>query len=233
MNRSALATFSLATAIAVMSLGYASPSFADPPGSGGHNHGGTSSGDGAEFKVVINGYHDYGSGPELIMTGRSAELTPWAEFGGKNGIGLNDASGADVGTLTGVGGFFSSGSDPDYQACFNDSGTVGGEETHDFSPQLHQAIIKSGKKGRAEAYFWFHGETHSPLVDGDSINVRVLYLLTLIGKFDELAETWPSAQTLTMTSWELKVENEGKTIKGMSCQGAGPTDVTIEVVDTS
>jgi len=41
MNRSALVTFSLATAVAVMTLGYANPSFANKPDDDGmHNHGG-------------------------------------------------------------------------------------------------------------------------------------------------------------------------------------------------
>ena len=39
MNRSALATFSLATAIAVMTLGYATPVFAEPPECKGPNKG--------------------------------------------------------------------------------------------------------------------------------------------------------------------------------------------------
>ena len=94
---------------------------------------------------------------------------------------------------------------------------------HDSAYELHQAIIKSGKKGRAEASFWFHGATTNGMV-------RVLYLLKLFGTFDN-PEDWPSAQKLTMTDWELTVENEGKKIKGESCSGDGDAkDLTITVM---
>ena len=143
---------------------------------------------------------------------------PWVQgVVGKNGVGLSDVAPdfLDVGTLTGVGGFFSL---VPYGNCFDDSSTE-----HEFSPQLHQAFIKPGKKGRAEANFWFHGETF----EGD---VRVLYVLKLFGDPDSAAGFPPADKvTLNMTSWELKVENEGKTIKAISCQREGDDDVTIKV----
>ena len=58
--------------------------------------------------------------------------------------------------------------------------------------------------------------------------MRLIYVLKLFGKFEDGMD-WPGAQTLTMDTWELKVENEGKTIKDMSCQGDGSGVVTITV----
>ena len=92
---------------------------------------------------------------------------------------------------------------------------------HGLSPELHQSIINSGKKGRAEASFWFHGATKDGLV-------RLIYVLKLFGEF-EMNKVWPGAQTLEMDTWELKVENEGKTVKDISCQGAGTNSVTITI----
>lgn len=102
--------------------------------------------------------------------------------------------------------------------------TVPPNPDHGFSPELHQAIINSGKKGRAEASFWFHGATTNG-------TVRLIYVLKLFGKFED-GKDWPGAQTLKMTTWELKVENEGKTIKEMSCQSdgvkVGSVTITVE-----
>ncbi len=231
MNRSALATFSLATAIAVMTLGYANPSYAAKPCIDDDTHPSckTDDDDGAAFDVDITG--------DLGLDGGSGE-DPWVQgVLGKNGIGLKDVAPDDlaVGTLTGVGGFFL---DEKYAPCFDFDDTG-----HDFSPELHQAYIKPGKKGRAEAKFWFHGETYKPLdgefCDGESdgesscgpasTQVRVLYVLTLFGEFDPI-KVWPGPQTLEMDAWELKVENEGKTIKEISCQSEGDkVVVTIKV----
>lgn len=152
------------------------------------------SGGGRTFTVVIGNGLAGGSGSN-----------PWLEsFGGRNSIGLNDAApaGFDVGTLTGVGSFTGQPGD-----CFPSDFV----DPHSSAFQLHQAIIKSGKKGRAEASFWFHGATDNGLV-------RVLYVLKLFGTFASPMD-WPSTQVLTMTDWELKVENESKAIKSISCIG--------------
>ena len=215
MNTVRLSTLSLTIAIAVMTLGYANPSFADPPDGGEHDHGGGGGGGGdATFDVII-----LGIGNEL--DGRSGLDNPWLEsFGGKNAIGLNDATaGLDVGMLMGLAAF--TGEDPD---CFpEDTGT---DHTSTSLFPLHQAIVKQGRKGRAEASFWFHGAT----TEGD----EVLYVLNLFGHFaDENAE-FPGTAELLMDDWELKVENEGKAIKSISCIGElGVVDevlVTITVV---
>ncbi len=86
---------------------------------------------------------------------------------------------------------------------------------------LHQATISQGKGGRAQAAFWFDGLTK----DG---NTSVLYALALFGA-DGSGADLPGEATLDMKTWELKVENEVKTIKDNSCRGAGDTDVTINV----
>ena len=213
MNRSALSTFSLATAVAVMIFGYATPAYAEKPDCDqdpSHPSCKTDGGaDGAAFNVDIGvlGELQGGSGDN-----------PWLQgFGGKKSIGLNDASptGLDVGTLTGVGMF--TGLDA---RCFPGD-FMPPDPVHGSPDELHQAIVKSGKKGRAEASFWFHGATKNGMV-------RVLYVLTLFGVFDGDVE-FPGEATLLMSTWELKVENEGKEIKSISCQGAGDDSVTIDV----
>ena len=237
MNRSALVTFSLATAIAVMTLGYATPSYAEKPDcSVNDTHPSCKTDDsegGATFTVTITGGLGLlrNGAPEL-QGGSAVDdgiVTPWVQgVVGKNGIGLNDASGDDVGTLTGVGGFFP----VDYAPCF-DFDNEDLPPPHEISSELHQAYIRPGKKGRAEAHLWFHGETRLPLDETDeNKRVRVLYVLKLFGD-DGSAAGFPPAEntalTLKMTSWELKVENEGKTIKGMSCLGEGTDLVDIKV----
>jgi len=198
-----------------MTLGYANPSFADKPDPN-HDHGG------AAFDVVITG----GLG---LLAGRSAvdemgkKINPWLQgFGGKNSIGLNDASGLDVGSLAGVGMLIpNDDSTVLHPLCFPGDYMP---PPHDSPYELHQTLIKPGKKGRAEANFWFHGKTFLR-------DERVLYVLKLFGEFANGGD-WPGAQTLDMTTWELKVENEGKTIKEISCQGDGSGVVTIEVTVT-
>ena len=232
MNRSALATFSLVTAIAVMTLGYANPSYAaqpvchNPPEEFPHpscKPAGDSGG--ASFVVTIEG-----SG----LTGGSAEDVPWVQgVLGKNGIGLNDVA-PDflyVGTLKGLSMFTG-----ESYLCF--PGDYGNPSPPPHTTErlfdLHQAIIKSGKKGRAEAHLWFHGETRLPVDEtGGNERVRVLYVLKLFG-IDGSAAGFPPLPdddplNLDMTSWELKVENDGKTIKAISCQAEGGDNVTIEV----
>lgn len=215
MNRLALSTLSLATAIIVITLGYATPAFSAKPGAcdppQDPPHPSCNSGDdtdGAMFNVLIAGD---------ALAGGSGD-NPWLEsFGGKNAIGLNDAApaGFDIGTLTGLGSFTGQPG-----ACFPSDFV----DPHSSAFQLHQAIIKSGKKGRAEASFWFHGAT-------DDGSVRVLYVLKLFGDFVGDVE-FPGNAILSMSDWELKVENEGRKIKNMSCAGQGTNkNVTITVVE--
>ena len=220
MNTVRLSTLSLTIAIAVMTLGYANPSFADKPSNGDHEHGGGGGGaDGAMFRVTILD-DDLAGGSTVAVDEMGKTIDPWLQgFGGKNSIGLNDASGLDVGTLTGVGSFTGLGLGPN-EFCF--PGDI--VDPHASLFPLHQAFIKPGKKGRAEASFWFHGTTKDGMV-------RVLYLLKLIGAF-ESPEVWPSAQKLTMTDWELKVENEGKAIKSISCIGELPEEDEVSVTIT-
>ncbi|MEE8464587.1 MAG: hypothetical protein V3S53_07365 [Gammaproteobacteria bacterium] len=212
MNTVGLSTLSLTVAIAVMTLGYANPSFADKPSGGEHDHGGGGV-DGATFDVFI-----LGGG----LDGRSGIDNPWLEnFGGKNSIGLNDAApaGLDVGMLMGLADF--TGEDED-SGCFPaDTGT---DHASTSLFPLHQAIVKQGRNGRAEASFWFHGAT----TEGD----EVLYVLKLFGHFDGENVEFPGDAVLLMDEWELKVENEGRKIKNMSCESQGMgKDVTISVFE--
>ncbi len=90
---------------------------------------------------------------------------------------------------------------------------------------LHQATISQGKGGRAQAAFWFDGLTK----DG---NTSVLYVLKLFGA-DGSGAALPGEAELFMTTWELKVENESKTIKDMSCLGDGTDPVVTITVTTA
>lgn len=221
MNRLTLSTLSLTTAIVVMTLGYATPAFAAKPdcdSDSDSSHPSCKTDGDAAFTVDI-GQLELG---ELLQGGSGDDL--WVQgFGGKNAIGLNDASGLDVGTLTGVGSLGLDILSPlCFPADFMPPPDPGEESVHTSFSDLHQALIKPGKQGRAEASFWFHGFTN------DGYMVRVLYVLKLFGKFESNKE-WPGAQTLEMTSWELKVENEGKTIKDKSCSGKGDGKVDITI----
>lgn len=82
---------------------------------------------------------------------------------------------------------------------------------------LFSALLKKGKKSSAIAVFWFDGWTNNGSKD-------VLYRLELHGEFDE-SEDFPPAKAnqLLLDVWSLKVENEGKTIRGISCIGEGDT----------
>ncbi|MCH9026506.1 MAG: hypothetical protein IIA05_05230 [Proteobacteria bacterium] len=152
------------------------------------------------------------------LVGGSSGVNPWLQsFGGQNSIGLNDASGLDVGSLTGLRSF--TGQDAD---CFPE--ILDGSHATTFP--LHQAIVKQGKKGSAEASFWFHGAT-------DDGSVPLVYVLKLFGDFDGENVEFPGTATLSMVDeWELKVENEGKKIKDLSCESQGTgNDVTITVTE--
>ena len=56
------------------------------------------------------------------------------------------------------------------------------------------------------------------------MGIRFFYVLKVFGTFDEDAGgnwDWPptATTTLTMTSWEMRVENQGSAIKNISCIG--------------
>ncbi len=218
MNTVRLSTLSLTVAIAVMTLGYANPSFANPPDEDGeHEHGGGGGGD-ATFDVFILEVDVDGIAVVNGLDGRSGLNNPWLEsVGGKNAIGLNDATAfLDVGVLMGLAGFTGEVSD-----CF-----PGDQGMHASADPLHQAIVKKGKRGTAEANFWFHGAT-------DDGSVDVLYVLKLFGEFVGMDVEFPGTADLLMDEWELKVENEGRKIKMLSCENQGMGNVTITVTERS
>ena len=210
MKISRLSILSLILAIAVISLGYANPSFADKPGTGEcveteHEHCHDDDGQEVTYSVMISGDVS-GNGDNWI-----------GGVGGKNGIGLNDAGeGGGVGELTALT-FLTSSTGPfvtDGLKCFGSSSRL-----------IHQAIIKRGRGGRAEASFWFDGKTN------DGSDTDVLYALALFGKFHEF-NVWPPVgepHLIIMTDWKIIVENEGKEIKSISCIGESPDDIFISV----
>jgi hypothetical protein len=224
MNILRLSTLSLTLAIAVITFGYMNVASAGKPdcSEGGDHPSCKDALGGGGYSVIFMG----------DLTGGSSEN--W--LGDSKGVGLNDA-----GVHDGVGMFLVSTDLPFFASEFygddDNSGALcfPGEEHGDFVYEedylLHQAQIKEGKKGRAEATFWFHGltaEVTNP--------TRVLYALTLYGDFDE-TKPWPPVDDehviLMKKGWKMIVENEGKAIKDVSCidkiEGDDVIDVTITV----
>ena len=90
--------------------------------------------------------------------------------------------------------------------------------------------IRSGKKGTADAKFWFEAFTF------DGSNTKLLYLLSFLGVFDNRDLWLPPAGTstfLTMDEWRLTATNEGEGIQSISCIGEGMINVIIEVENTT
>jgi hypothetical protein len=87
--------------------------------------------------------------------------------------------------------------------CFGDSGLV-------FSASLAQQRDRS-----ASGVIWFEGYT-------DDRSTLVLYRLRIDGLL-EAPDNWiPSAKnTMTMTTWSMHLENQGRQVKNISCLGEG------------
>ena len=206
MKNLRLSTLSLSLAIAVMTLGYVNVASAGKPTCPGDHPSCKEAGDDG-YSVTIEGQVEGHSTDNWLLG-----------VGGKKSIGFNDASlGHDVGDFTDLS-FFTISNGPfgsDGATCFK------------FPAELHQATIKQGKGGRAQAAFWFDGKTN----DG---NTSVLYALALYGLFDP-ATAWPPEGTphvMIMTDWKIIVENEGKAIKSISCIGEGDDDITVQITVT-
>jgi len=80
---------------------------------------------------------------------------------------------------------------------------------------LGQAILKEGKRGRAEGHFVFRGHTDDGLTE-------VQYRLFVVGSF---AGDWPPSDPdkptiMTMDTWEMGAGESGP-IKNISCKGDG------------
>lgn len=165
-----------------------------------------------------------GAGYSVTIVGADVEgasVNHW--LGGPKGVGLNDAGvNGDVGELTHLNFFISSGQGA---ICFPLGNWFPHEEGEGY--QLHQAQIKEGRGGRAEATFWFHGRTYEN-------NIRVLYALALYGDFNEEDLEFPPVNdgetiVMVMHDWKMIVENERKAIKSISCIGKGTNDVTVTI----
>ncbi|MEE8338902.1 MAG: hypothetical protein V3R56_02090 [Xanthomonadales bacterium] len=102
--------------------------------------------------------------------------------------------------------------------CFGASGEI----------PLFQGILQKSKGGSAKGMFWFVGFTH----ENDVLDrTEVLYVLELTADLDG---DWPpgGSSTMTVTSWNMDVENEGKEVKLRSClkdEETFPEAVMIEV----
>ena len=78
--------------------------------------------------------------------------------------------------------------------------------------------IGPGKKGKAEAQFWFDAFTF------DESGTTLLYQLRFLGDFDNRDLWLPSTGAtsfLNMDEWRLTATNEGQEIKSISCIGEG------------
>ncbi len=198
MNILRVSTLSLTLVVAAFALSY-NPSFADRPDPE-HSHGGDD-GEEVTYSVTISGDVDGQSGDDNWVGG----------FAGKNSIGLNDAppDELDVGGFTNLNFFTleSSPFGPEGAICFGTSTTI------------HQAVVKRGKGGRAEATFWFDGRTRD---NADPVG----YSLHLFGMFNPDIEWLPVNDThdIVMMDWRTGVTNVGQNIKSRSCIGEGEED---------
>ncbi len=154
-------------------------------------------------------------------------VDPWLENSGGKSISMDHPihTPRDTGLMTDLSFFtmpYPNGpfSGLDGENCF---GTL----EIDFSTQdipLFGGQIKKGRGGRAEGSFYFFASTDN---DDPADRIEVLYHIKVFGTFDQLNSTgWlPSGTTfLTMTDWEMHVENEGDTVKNISCIGEGDFD---------
>ncbi len=196
-------------------LGFAlnpSPTFANKPdGSGNHSHG-DDGGNGAEATYSVTWTGDVEG-----LSGNS----PWIESGKL----IEPTVPGDIGELTSLS-FFTEDSPfgPNGQQCFGTSPI-----------ELSGAFLSRGRRGRAEGWFWFIASTFEPLPNGSVPMPK--YLLKMVGTFgDALGENadWPPSPTtiMTLTDWELKVENEPEEVRNISCIGIGEGVVPFEVVIT-
>ena len=222
-----LSTLSLALAIAVFALGY-NPSFAGKPdGQGNHDHGGGGGGNGDVYDVDIIG---------ADILGGSKDGFPWSRSGGKDSIGgPPHAPNGDSrsGTLSNLIGFFGSLLEnplpftaAQAMVCFGE-GTFGMPGTYD----IRGGGLGTGKKGVAQAQFWFDAKT---FVEGS--DRVVTYQLRYLGVFSG-ADWLPAAgglpSVLNMDEWRLTATNEGQDIKAISCIGEGLADVRIDVTNVT
>ena len=92
---------------------------------------------------------------------------------------------------------------------------------------LGQGHVTKGRRGRAEAHFWFLGYTKDgPGPDLAGAADRILYLLLLIGEpaIGSIVGDWlPTGNTTTKMTWDtwtLSVEGGGADIRDNSCVGS-------------
>jgi len=166
----------------------------------------------AEYSAFITG----------DVTGESDDNFNWlGSFGGKSTIGLNSARGANPGDLDlGV-----------LASLFTDKTFNGNDGIECFGADAANQIlngvnVKQGGAGNLNGKFFFDASTGNG-------STPVIYLLEVFG--DEIDNDWPptATSTLIMTSWELSVQNVGKSVKAVSCIGDGRFDMEIEVTNVT
>jgi hypothetical protein len=90
-----------------------------------------------------------------------------------------------------------------------------------------RGFLREHKKGVANGMFWFRGFTGEPL---EADRKAVLYLLVVTGEFLGGSAGWPeNEKIMDMTNWELKVENEGKSVANRSCEGSAGLALMVTV----
>jgi len=96
-----------------------------------------------------------------------------------------------------------------------------------------RGFLREHKKGVANGMFWFSGFTVDAV--GSPDRKSVLYLLQVTGEFVKgSAAGWPengnlNSNFMVMTNWELKVENEGKSVANRSCEDSGGLALIVTV----
>jgi hypothetical protein len=155
-------------------------------------------------------------------------VVPFWLAGNKKSIGLNIGGGPisderNVGQLDNLD-FFRTAAVSSGNVCFDKTETMGAGPVDGY---LGQANLVKGRRGRAEAHFWFLGYTKNGPMAGAA--EKILYLLLLIGEKPTVTipfdDDWPpkgdTSTTMTLDTWELTTQGVGGDIRNNSCVQSG------------
>ncbi len=161
--------------------------------------GGGGGGEVGEYSVVITGDLEGENGINLWLDG----------VGRGDSIGLSDVHGREVGFLMDLNYFVDQFTPPRGFNCFG--GVL-------VPLPLRGANLLQGKGGIAQGGLSFVASTDDGLSD-------IGYVFRGFGLFEG---DWPplldNTTSMILTDWELKVPNQDKTVRNISCIGEGPPD---------
>ncbi len=207
MNTKSLG-LTLTLAIAVITLGYVSPSFADP-GGGKHNHGdGGSGGDKAvaTFHVLLMGPVSGESDPDWLR-GSSRLVGESDPFNDAGSLNLVVFVGTHFNTVEGTN-------------CFSKHTQP---HKHDATDSILNGHVRQRKHGSAEVTLLIDGRTEDDKDD-------VVYRLSMTSADDTLTSAnWLPIKgsggiTIRLTGWEVVVAGNDPQLEPFSCTDAGSFD---------